>query len=64
MGAGLSTGLCGLAGGIAIGYIGDAGVKGFLQQNRVFVGMVLILIFAEVLGNIKEKTHQKIDSQN
>jgi V-type H+-transporting ATPase proteolipid subunit len=26
------------------------GVRAFMRQSRVFVGMVLILIFAEVLG--------------
>ena len=26
------------------------GVRAYMQQSRVFVGMVLILIFAEVLG--------------
>ena len=48
--AGLSVGLTGLAAGYAIGIVGDAGVRAYLQQSRVFVGMVLILIFAEVLG--------------
>jgi V-type H+-transporting ATPase proteolipid subunit len=47
---GLSVGLTGLAAGYAIGTIGDQGVRMFMLQNRVFVGMVLILIFAEVLG--------------
>lgn len=28
----------------------DQGVRAYMQQSRVFVGMVLILIFAEVLG--------------
>ncbi|KAJ3209222.1 v-type proton ATPase 16 kDa proteolipid subunit 2 [Entophlyctis luteolus] len=50
LGAGLSTGLAGLAGGYAIGMVGDAGVRSYLFQPRMFVGMVLILIFAEVLG--------------
>lgn len=48
--AGLSVGLSGLASGIAIGIVGDAGVRGVAQQPRLFVGMALILIFAEVLG--------------
>lgn len=30
--------------------MGDAGVRGTAQQPRLFVGMILILIFAEVLG--------------
>lgn len=50
LGSGLSVGLCGLAGGFAIGIVGDAGVRGNAQQPRLFVGMILILIFAEVLG--------------
>ncbi|KAJ4383462.1 v-type proton ATPase 16 kDa proteolipid subunit 2 [Didymella sp. IMI 355093] len=50
MGAGLSVGLSGLAAGYAIGIVGDAGVRSFMRQSRIFVGMVLILIFAEVLG--------------
>ncbi|KIH87213.1 V-type H+-transporting ATPase 16kDa proteolipid subunit [Sporothrix brasiliensis 5110] len=48
--AGLSVGLCGLAAGFAIGIVGDAGVRASTQQPRLYVGMVLILIFAEVLG--------------
>ena len=50
LGAGLSVGLSGLAAGFAIGIVGDAGVRGTAQQPRLFVGMILILIFAEVLG--------------
>jgi len=50
LGAGLSVGLSGLAAGMAIGIVGDAGVRGTAQQPKLFVGMVLILIFAEVLG--------------
>merc|ERR1712002_664241 len=49
-GAGLAGGLSGLAAGFAIGIVGDAGVRGTAQQPRLFVGMILILIFAEVLG--------------
>ena len=50
LGAGLSVGLSGLAAGFAIGVVGDAGVRGVAQQPKLFVGMILILIFAEVLG--------------
>ncbi|CAG5130708.1 unnamed protein product [Candidula unifasciata] len=50
LGAGLSVGLSGMAAGFAIGIVGDAGVRGTAQQPRLFVGMILILIFAEVLG--------------
>uniref|UniRef100_A0A673G266 V-type proton ATPase proteolipid subunit n=1 Tax=Sinocyclocheilus rhinocerous TaxID=307959 RepID=A0A673G266_9TELE len=45
-----NVGLSGLAAGFAIGIVGDAGVRGTAQQPRLFVGMILILIFAEVLG--------------
>ena len=48
--AGLVCGLCGLGAGYAIGIAGDAGVRALSQQPRMFVGMILILIFAEVLG--------------
>ncbi|KAI9795211.1 MAG: v-type proton ATPase 16 kDa proteolipid subunit 2 [Piccolia ochrophora] len=47
---GLSVGLSGTAAGYAIGIVGDMGVRSYMQQSRIFVGMVLILIFAEVLG--------------
>jgi len=47
---GLSVGLAGLAAGVAIGIVGDAGVRGTAQQPKLYVGMILILIFAEVLG--------------
>lgn len=50
MGAGLSVGLSAMAAGFAIGIVGDAGVRGTAQQPKLFVGMVLMLIFAEVLG--------------
>ncbi|MCJ1379244.1 v-type proton ATPase 16 kDa proteolipid subunit 2 [Xylographa soralifera] len=48
--AGLSVGLTGLAAGYAIGVVGDMGVRSYMLQSRIFVGMVLILIFGEVLG--------------
>ena len=54
LGAGLSVGLAGLAAGFAIGIVGDAGVRGTAQQPRLFVGMILILIFAEVLGTFPQ----------
>merc|ERR1711879_792600 len=49
-GAGLTVGLSSLAAGLAIGIVGDAGVRANAQQSRLFVGMILILIFAEALG--------------
>lgn len=50
LGAGLAVGFSGLAAGFAIGTVGESGVRGTAQQPRLFVGMILILIFAEVLG--------------
>ncbi|KAJ9584180.1 hypothetical protein L9F63_021477 [Diploptera punctata] len=49
-GGGMAVGLNGLAAGFAIGIVGDSGVRGNAQQPRLFIGMILILIFAEVLG--------------
>ncbi|XP_030566137.1 V-type proton ATPase 16 kDa proteolipid subunit-like [Drosophila novamexicana] len=50
LGAGLTVGLAGLAAGLAIGIVGDSCVRATAQQPRLFVGMILILIFSEVLG--------------
>ena len=46
----MSCGFSALAAGLAIGYGGDAGVRALGVENRIFVGMMLILIFAEALG--------------
>ncbi|KAL7410432.1 hypothetical protein BDY24DRAFT_417977 [Mrakia frigida] len=48
--AGLSCGMTGLAAGYAIGIVGDACVRTYVYEQKIFVTMVLILIFAEVLG--------------
>eukprot|EP00929_Paragymnodinium_shiwhaense_P024571 TRINITY_DN15075_c0_g1_i1.p2 TRINITY_DN15075_c0_g1~~TRINITY_DN15075_c0_g1_i1.p2 ORF type:complete len:172 (+),score=37.30 TRINITY_DN15075_c0_g1_i1:119-634(+) len=48
--AGITVGMSSLAAGLAIGVVGDAGVRGNAQQPKLFVGMILILIFAEALG--------------
>ncbi len=48
--SGLCCGVSSLAAGLAIGIVGDAGVRANAQQEAVFVGMILILIFAEALG--------------
>ncbi|KAI8460682.1 ATP synthase subunit C-domain-containing protein [Phakopsora pachyrhizi] len=50
LGAGISCGLTGLAAGHAIGLIGDSCARAFVFQPRIFVSMVLMLIFAEVIG--------------
>jgi len=48
--AGLVVGLSAMASGLAIGVIGDAGVRANGREPKLFVGMILILIFAEALG--------------
>ena len=48
--SGLCCGLSSLAAGIAIGVGGESGVRGLGQQDKIFVGMMLILIFSEALG--------------
>jgi V-type H+-transporting ATPase proteolipid subunit len=50
LGAGLCCGLSALASGLAIGVAGDAGVRAYAQTDGIFVGMILILIFAEAIG--------------
>ena len=48
--AGLACGLSQLAAGYAIGLVGEQGVKSFAMNEQIFVALILILIFAEVLG--------------
>ena len=50
LGSGLCCGLSSLAAGLAIGIVGDAGVRANAQQERIFIGMILILIFAEAVA--------------
>ncbi len=50
MAAGLCCGLSSLAAGYAIGKVGEEGVRSMAQRDSIFVGMILILIFAEALG--------------
>ena len=47
-----------LGAGLAIGIVGDAGVRANAQQPRLFVGMILILIFAEAQLQLEEN-HRK-----
>ncbi|KAL1522736.1 hypothetical protein AB1Y20_017709 [Prymnesium parvum] len=49
-GGGVACGLSGLAAGLAIGVTGDCMTRASAEQPKLFVGMVLILIFAEALG--------------
>ncbi|KGG49943.1 hypothetical protein DI09_9p260 [Mitosporidium daphniae] len=48
--AGICTGLSGIACGFAIGIVADSGTRASMQQPKLFVPVLLILIFAEVLG--------------
>jgi len=49
--AGLTVGLSSTASGYAIGIVGDVGVRcNALANGKLYVGMILILIFAEALG--------------
>ena len=50
MNAGVVCGLCNMIAGYAIGLTGEAGVKYYGINENTFVGLILILIFAEVLG--------------
>jgi len=50
LGAGLCCGLSSLASGLAIGVAGDAGVRAYAQTDAIYVGMILVLIFAEAIG--------------
>merc|ERR1712062_385302 len=47
---GLFDGYAHLAAGMAIGIVGDSGTRANGQEKQLFVGMILILIFAEALG--------------
>lgn len=42
--------MSGLSAGLAIGIVGDCLTRASAEQPKLFVGMVLILIFAEALG--------------
>jgi V-type H+-transporting ATPase 16kDa proteolipid subunit len=46
---GMCCGLSSLGAGLTIGIVGDAGVRANAQKD-IYVGMILILIFAEALG--------------
>ena len=50
LGAGLAAGLSSLASGLAIGIVGDTSVRAYAKQEKIFVAMILMLIFAEALG--------------
>jgi V-type H+-transporting ATPase proteolipid subunit len=47
---GLCVGFSCLAAGITIGIVGEVGVRSNAKQQKLFVGMLLILIFGEALA--------------
>ena len=44
------AGMASLAAGLAIGIVGDSCVRAYGKQDKIFVAMILMLIFAEALG--------------
>ena len=50
LGAGCCVGFSSLVAGVAIGTIGERGIRDYGNQDRLFVVLLLILIFAEALG--------------
>ena len=48
--SGFSVGLSGLASGMCMGIIGNAGMSAVAKQPRIYIGVLLILIFAEAIG--------------
>jgi V-type H+-transporting ATPase 16kDa proteolipid subunit len=48
--SGLSCGLSAMAAGLAIGIVGDAGVRAIGKNEDLFVSQLLVLIFAEALS--------------
>lgn len=49
-GGGLAAGFASLAAGLAIGIVGDSCARAYGKQDKIFVAMILMLIFAEALG--------------
>ncbi len=50
LGAGLCCGLSSLGAGYAIGIVGDIGSRGMARNEKLFVGVLLTMIFAEAIG--------------
>ena len=48
--AGLCCGLSSLAAGLCIGIVGDAGTRAYGQQEKIFQGLLLMLIFGEAIA--------------
>eukprot|EP00758_Cryptobia_borreli_P005761 Tbor_TRINITY_DN4982_c0_g1::TRINITY_DN4982_c0_g1_i2::g.9743::m.9743/K02155/ATPeV0C, ATP6L; V-type H+-transporting ATPase 16kDa proteolipid subunit len=50
LGAGVAAGMASLAAGYAIGIVGDICCYAYGKTDKIFVPMILMLIFAEALG--------------
>ena len=50
LGAGVAAGMASLAAGYAIGVVGDICCYAYIKTEKIFVPMILMLIFAEALG--------------
>lgn len=50
LGAGLAAGMASLAAGYAIGVVGDICCYAYAKTEKIFVPMILMLIFGEALG--------------
>lgn len=50
LGAGIAAGMASLAAGYAIGIVGDICCWAYAKTEKIFVPMILMLIFAEALG--------------
>jgi len=48
--AGLSVGLTGFGSGYCMGIIGDSGMAAVARKPQLYVGILLMLVFAEALG--------------
>jgi V-type H+-transporting ATPase proteolipid subunit len=48
--AGFCVGFSGLGAGYAIGEVGDVGVRGVAREPRLFVSMILVMIFSEAIA--------------
>lgn len=62
LGSGFAVGLSSLAAGFTLGIVGDAGTRSVVQQPRMFVSMMLLLIFAEVLGRYSGSAMERPES--
>ena len=48
--SGLCVGWSSIAAGYAIGIVGDSGVRAHAMNEEMFIGMILMMIFAEAIG--------------